>query len=54
MAAEIITITLKAIEANRFRRQTEWAFETRPKQHAVMNNTALAVLPELERSTAAK
>lgn len=28
MAAEIITITVKAIEANRFRRQTECVFET--------------------------
>lgn len=46
MAAEIITVTMKAREANRFRRRTEWVLETPPKQHAVMNNTALAVLPE--------
>lgn len=46
MAAEIITITAKAIEANGFCGQTEWVFETTPKQHAVMNSTALAVLPE--------
>lgn len=54
MAAEIITITMKATEANRFRGQTESVFETPPKQHAVMNNTALAVLPEYKTSTAAK
>lgn len=46
MAAEIITIMVKAIEANKFRRQAEWVFETPPKQHEVMNNTSLAVLPE--------
>lgn len=51
MAAEIITITMKATEANRFRRQTERVFETPPKQHAVMNNTAHAVLPEYQSRT---